>query len=223
MKDLFLNEIKHNEDYAKDFISRSTYNSNKIEGSSLTQWETYAVLYECSNENIIGNAREFFEVINHRAAIDYLIRSIEDELSIDMIRQLGIIINKNIKSVDDFRTCRVYIGGSNIIPPNPQEVLPQLERLLNAYLNSNESDIYLKEAQAHVFYETIHPFIDGNGRTGRLLIQRGFIKEGCVPPVIEIEERTKYLNLLNQRDYIGLAKLFKDSSEREESRLLQFQ
>ena len=102
-------------------------------------------------------------------------------------------------------------------------MLPQLERLLDGYLNSDESDIYLKEAQAHVFYETIHPFIDGHEWVGRLLIQGGFIKEGMVSPVIEADQRAEYLDLLNRRDFNGLAKLFKESIQAEADRLFQFQ
>lgn len=83
-------------------------------------------------------------------------------------------------------------------------------------------DPFEREADFHIRFELIHPFEDGNGRTGRILLNRGLIVSGVAPAVISIDERARYLNLIAKRDIAGLAALMREASQAEQGRIEAF-
>ena len=98
----YIDLIRNNEAYRQDLLTRLIYHSNKIEGTTLTLGETEAILWE-KDVPVKATAREFFDVTNHKKAVDHLLRTIEEPLGVDLIRQLGIIINENINEIEGFR------------------------------------------------------------------------------------------------------------------------
>lgn len=216
--------ILNNKDYLEDLITRSTYHSNAIEGSTLTYAETYAILYNDNSFKIEGKEpREIYEAINHKKALELVFKNLQNNEEFDerFIKILNETINRDIKDTEGYRTVQVFIQGSEYIPPEPEKV-PNLMMYYIYNYNHDEQDIFSKIAGYHIEFERIHPFEDGNGRTGRLLINYELLKNNLPPVVIEKDDRIKYFEFLRNTDNTGLAKWLKDLSSREEERMKKF-
>ena len=182
--------ILSHQNYLEDFITRSTYHSNAIEGNTLTFAETYAILYNDNSFKIQGKEpREIYEAINHKNALELVFENLKNQDTFDdrFIKRLNETINKNIKETEGFRTVQVFIQGSEHIPPEPEKV-PNLMNYFVYNYNHDEQEIFEKIARYHIEFEKIHPFEDGNGRTGRLLLNYELLKDNLPPVVIAKEE-----------------------------------
>lgn len=216
--------IFNNKDYLEDLITRSTYHSNAIEGSTLTYVETYAILYNDNSFKIQGKEpREIYEAINHKKALEFVFENLKnkEEFSEKMIKKINEIINKDIKDTEGYRKIQVYIRGSEHIPPSPEKI-PNLMTYFVYNYNNNDDDIFNKIARYHIEFEKIHPFEDGNGRTGRLLINYELMKNNIAPVVISKEERTHYFELLKNNDIKGLSEWIRKLSNAEKERMKKF-
>jgi Fic family protein len=180
-----------------------TYHSNAIEGSTLTLAETRLVLLD--GLTVGGKSlREHLEAINHKYAIDFVeaLAAKAKPITEHNIRQIHALI---LRSIDDENAgaCRkgqVYITGSTYVPPTAIEVSPLMRELV-AWINSAEAtDLHPAEraALAHFRLVHIHPFVDGNGRTARLLMNLILICEGYPPAVIRRERRLEYYDMLGR-------------------------
>lgn len=188
----------------EQFLLEWTFNSNAIEGNTLTLQETDLVL---KNGITIGNKtlREHFEVVNHKAGVDFLYNSIKKKtkLSKDFILKLHELI---LAKIDDenagvFRRTQVRILGSRHIPPSPYKIHSLIEEMVSWYYQ-NYSKLTIPELAAwiHFKFVHIHPFIDGNGRTARLLMNLVLISHGYPPAVILFLDRKKYYRVLREAD-----------------------
>ena len=216
--------ILNNINYSEDLITRSTYHSNAIEWSTLTYAETYAILYNDNSFKIEGTEpREIYEAINHKKALELVFKNLQSNEEFDerFIKNLNKIINKNIKYTEGYRTVQVFIQGSEHIPPEPEKV-PNLMMYYIYNYNHDNQDIFTKISRNHIEFEKIHPFEDGNGRTGRLLINYELLKNNLPPVVIAKEDRVKYFEFLRNNDSNNLAKWLKDLSIKEEERMKKF-
>lgn len=179
-----------------------TYNSNSIEGNTLSLRETQMVLQE--GITIKGKSlREHFETHNHDKAIDYLFSILNDNYilrSIDILSLHGLVL----RSIEDefagrLRNGGVRITGANFVPPNANKVSDLIDELIQ-FINTNPlqlNDIEL----ATVFHHKlvwIHPFFDGNGRTVRLSMNLLLMRCGFPPAIILKNDRKKYYEALNQ-------------------------
>ena len=218
--------MKNNEEYLKDFITRSTYHSNGLEGNTLTYGETYAILYNDNSITIQGKSPgEIHETINHKEALEVVFKYIEEnqELNNQMIINLGKIINKNIKEIDGYRKVQVLIQAAEHIPPEPSKVQNLMYYFIDNYNNELvENNIFNKIAKYHYNFEQIHPFEDGNGRTGRILINYELLKNGYAPIVIERDNRAEYFDYLARKDINQLTKFFESLENKELERLKIF-
>lgn len=198
-----------------------TYNSNSIEGNTMSLRETQMVIQE--GITIKGKSlREHFETHNHDKAIDYLYSIVNDSYnlrSIDILSLHGLVL-RSIE--DDFvgriRNGGVRITGANFMPPNANRVSDLLDELID-FINTNPlqlNDIEL----ATVFHHKlvwIHPFFDGNGRTVRLAMNLLLMRNGFPPAIILKNDRKKYYEALNQANggnYQKLTLLMCQSLER---------
>ena len=217
--------ILNTKDYLQDFSTRYTYNSNAIEGSTLTYAETYAILYNDNSFKIEGKEpREIYEAINHKKALELVFKNLQNNEGFDerFIKKLNETINRDIKDIEGYRTVQVFIQGSEHIPPEPEKV-PNLMMMYYIYnYNQDEQDIFTKIAKYHIDFEKIHPFEDGNGRTGRLLINYELLKNNLPPVVIAKENRVKYFEFLRNNEVNELAEWLKELSTREEERMKKF-
>lgn len=216
--------ILDNKDYLEDLITRSTYHSNAIEGNTLTYAETYAILYNDNSFKIEGKEpREIYEAINHKKALELVFKNLQDNEEFDerFIKKINETINRDIKDTEGYRTVQVFIQGSEHIPPEPEKI----PNLMNYYVynyNHDEQDIFKKIAKYHIEFERIHPFEDGNGRTGRLLINYELLKHNLQPVVIAKEDRIKYFEFLRNNDSIGFSQWLQELSIKERDRMEKF-
>ena len=179
----------------EEFMIENTYHSNAIEGNTLTLRETALILQEGIT---IGEKplKEHLEVIGYRDAFTYVL-SLADthtaltEQIIKNIHALVLMDDVNNKGV--YRNVPVTILGATHTPPQPYLVPVQMEELVRDY-NNRKPDQHIIEAVAefHLRFEGIHPFIDGNGRTGRLILNLELIKAGLLPVNIKFADRRKY-------------------------------
>ncbi|MGQ7947524.1 Fic family protein [Flavobacterium sp. WC2509] len=188
-----------------------TYNSNSIEGNSLTLRETQMVLQE--GITVKGKSlREHFETHNHDKAIDYLFSILKEDYrlrSIDILSLHGLVL-RSIE--DDFagrlRNGGVRIVGANFVPPNANKVSDYLDELID-FVNTNPLELNDIEL-ATVFHHKlvwIHPFFDGNGRTVRLSMNLLLMRCGFPPAIILKNDRKKYYEALNQANNGNYQKL----------------
>ena len=213
--------LMFNNEYLEDFATRFTYNSNAIEGSTLTFAETYAILYNDNSFKIERKEpREIYEAINHKNALEILFNVLKEEdmgLTERFIKNINEEINKNINDTKSYRKVQVYIKGSEHIPPRPEQI-PNLMNYFVYNYNNDKNDIYIKVANYHIQFESIHPFEDGNGRTGRLLINYELLKNDLPPIVISKDDRVKYFEFIRSKDIQGMANWLKELSEIERNR-----
>ena len=205
----------------EDLVLRWTYHSNAIEGNTLTLKETKVAL---EGITIGGKTlREHFEAINHKDAI-LLIEDLaqkEERLSEYSIKQIHSLILKNIddENKGKYRTTNVIISGAEHKPPQSFEVQSKMQEFIKKY-NENITKLHSIELASfvHIEFVKIHPFIDGNGRTSRLLMNLELIKAGFPPVVIELEDRLEYYKALDiahtENDYKPFLELMKKVVEK---------
>lgn len=198
-----------------------TYNSNSIEGNTLTLQETQMVLKE--GITVKGKSlREHFEAKNHELAIDYLYSLVNDNYVLRSIDMLSLH-NYVMRSIEEdfagrLRNGGVRISGANFLPPNANKVSGLIDELVN-FINTNPlnlNDIELAAIFHHKFV-WIHPFFDGNGRTVRLVMNLLLMRKGFPPAIILKADRKKYyeaLNMANNGNYQKLVLLMCQAVER---------
>lgn len=174
------------------------YTSNAIEGNTLTRKETEMAI----EEKITSGAKpinDYLEAINHAKAFEFIKTSAQNNIKIDetYILQIHKII---LSGIDDtnagfYRSVRVRISSSQTILPNPLKV-PDLMRDFSDWLVKKEDDMLIKAIEAHYRLVTIHPFVDGNGRTARLLLNSILLENGYMPIIIRTIDRRRYLSAL---------------------------
>ncbi len=212
--------------YFEDFISRVTYHSNAIEGNTLSLAETYAIQFNDNSMTVHTTARELHEAINHKYALEAAMASGPGaELSEPLVKRVAALVNKNIHETADYRAVQVLIVGAEHVPPAPGQVRLQMAENVHLYNRDVRAgrDPFEREAEFHVKFELTHPFEDGNGRTGRILLQRGLMASGCAPAVVRKEQRAEYLKALENRDVHALEQLLRDASAAETERIEAFE
>lgn len=209
--------------YFEDYVTRSTYHSNAIEGSTLSYAETYAILWNDNSLQVTATARELYEAINHKYAMATASRDLSSPLTERLIKEIVTDINRNISDINDYRKTAVFIRGAEHLPPEANQVNQRMMQLVYEYGYDEVDDPFFREAQFHIRFERIHPFEDGNGRTGRILINRGLMRSGVAPVVIPLEERAAYMKYLADSDYEGLSEMLKRLSNTEEERMRRFE
>lgn len=214
-----ISTIRTNNAYFEDFITRSVYHSNRIEGNTLSYAETYAIVFNDNAFTVSAKPREIYEAINLKYALSYMMEHCEDAFSVNFIKQLGIIINKNINEIDGFRKVPVIIQGVEHLPPAPGLVPSLIGQFVYNYVNTVYESPYERAAATHIEFERIHPFSDGNGRVGRILLNYEMLRNDLPPIVIPADQRTEYFAMLADQDAPALAKFLSDLSREEGDRL----
>lgn len=174
------------------------YTSNGIEGNTLTRKETELAI----EEKLTSGAKpinDYLEAINHAKAFEFIKNAATQNIKIN--EDFVLQIHKTILSgIDDtnagfYRSVRVRISGSQTVLPNPLKV-PDLMNNFGKWLVEKNDDILIKAIEAHYRLVTIHPFVDGNGRTARLLLNAMLLENGYAPIIIRKIDRRRYLSAL---------------------------
>ncbi|MFA6587694.1 MAG: Fic family protein [Patescibacteria group bacterium] len=193
-------------------VAEQVYNSNAIENSTLTLEETEKILLQIELDRYI-NEREIFEAKNLARVVTYIHkRAKEQELTLEVILSLHKMLIANIR--DDvagrFRKDNEFVRVGSHIAPNPKEVVERLKKMLAEYNASSHVNVIKRIAKIHLTFENTHPFVDGNGRIGRVLNNYLLIREGFVPINIKFIDRKKYYEAFKEFDAKGLTDVMEE-------------
>ena len=182
----------------EQFVVEYTYNSNAIEGNTLTLRETDFVLRGLTIDQ--KPLKDHMEAIGHKEAFDFVsdLTNKNTSMSESIIKQIHYLVladKKEDRGV--YRRVPVRIMGAKHEPVQPYLIQPKMEGLLIDYAHSTEH-IITKLARFHIEFESIHPFIDGNGRTGRLLVNFELMKAGFPPIDVKFIDRIAYYNAFDE-------------------------
>lgn len=194
-----LDVILKNPDIYDQFLLSLTYNSNKIEGSTLSEDETADIIFHnksIPNKSII----EQLEVKNHQACLQHLFTSLKGAKKINeaLILKLHSILMNGIR--DDagaYRQHGVRIVGTNVPTANYLKV-PVLMKDIVSDINKKQKDNIAHASNIHARFEQIHPFSDGNGRIGRLILAAMLLMDNIAPATIKQEEKQLYYTCLRR-------------------------
>lgn len=183
-------------------VAEQVYNSNAIENSTLSLEETEKILLQIDLDRFISE-REIFEAKNLARVVNYIDKKAkEQELNLETILLLHQMLIFNIR--DDiagrFRKDNEYVRVGSHIAPAPQEVKERLEKMLSEYNAIDYENIIKRIARLHLTFEYTHPFVDGNGRIGRVINNYLLIREGFVPINIKFIDRKKYYQAFKEFD-----------------------
>ena len=198
----YLKQPKENlENRYEAFCSLFTYNSTAIEGNTLTLQETAQLLFEKRTPSA-KSLREINEAINHKEAFDFILKTKEDISKALILKLHEIVVKNTLKTelkdqIGQYRNLQVFIRGVEFLPSKPKDVPKEMRKLLLWYSN-NKKKLHplILAAYFHVVFESIHPFVDGNGRVGRLLMNHILHKNKY--PLINIpnSKKLRYYNTL---------------------------
>ena len=182
----------------EEFIVEFTYNSNAIEGNTLTLRETDLVLRGLTIDK--KPLKDHMEAVGHKEAFEFVSELVKNNVPISesVIKQIHYLVladKKEDRGV--YRRVPVRIMGAQHTPVQPYLIAPKMEELLRNFVESTEH-IVTKLARFHIEFEGIHPFIDGNGRTGRLLVNLELMKAGYPPIDIKFTDRIAYYNAFDE-------------------------
>lgn len=210
----------NDKEYLEDLLIRMAHHSTAIEGNSLTQGETKSIILENYIPRPI-DIREVNEVLNYKNLMPYLLEHQKENITISGIQNINRIIMTNI---DDrggkFKIVQNIIAGADFDTTLPFMVPEELKKWtddLSWRLNkpgSADKKIEIIMDQ-HLRFERIHPFPDGNGRTGRALIVWSCLQQDLTPVIIEKEQRNEYIAALNRKDIKRLTLLAQQIQKKE--------
>ncbi|MEK6951213.1 MAG: Fic family protein [Nanoarchaeota archaeon] len=202
-KEVYNNHLKHipktiAEKEEADFVIRFTYNSNAIEGNRLTLRDTYLIIKE---KQIPSGAppKDYNEAINGREAFEF-IKRYKRKLTTDFLEKLNGILTQNTGVVypGRLRFFPVKIEGAEHVPPEPEEVRSLLKKMIKLY-DDNKKKIhpFVLACLIHAQFVEIHPFEDGNGRTGRALMNWILMQAGYPKVFVPVKLRQKYYEAID--------------------------
>ena len=196
----------------EEFMIEYTYNSNAIEGNTLTLRETDMVLRGLTIDK--KPLKDHMEAVGHKDAFWYICDLVKEkaELTEYVIKQIhSLVLADKPQDRGVYRRVPVRIMGAQHTPPQPYLIEPKMTELLLNFKTSEEN-IVERLAKFHVEFEGIHPFIDGNGRTGRLLVNLELMKAGYPPIDIKFTDRMRYYDAFDayhvRGDLSEMTKLF---------------
>ncbi len=200
------------------------YNSNRIEGSTLSEEQT-ASLFETgtiNSNNEIIRAKDIEEMTGHFLMFNEMLETFNEDLSNDLIKKYHYKLKSGVfEDILNGYPIGNYKNRENIVgtikTARPEKVVEEMELLINSYKSLTKvklSDI----VEFHAKFERIHPFQDGNGRVGRLLIFKECLKNNIMPLIINDKNKPQYYQALsfalNKNEYDSLIKLFENEQEK---------
>lgn len=192
-----ITEILDHPDIRDAFLLKLTYNSNRIEGSTLTEPDTAAILFD--NVSLPHKSlTEQLEAKNHQTALNYLFEAVSQKTPFDealLLRLHGILMNGIRADAGRYRDHAVRILGVNLPVANPMAISRLMPPVLEI-VRCQSTDPIAQVAAVHSRFERIHPFSDGNGRVGRMIASFMLLSLNMAPAVIRQEDKQIYYSSL---------------------------
>ena len=218
-----------NKDYMLDLCVRMAHHSTAIEGNTLTQDETASVILDGYIPRAVKE-REFYEVRNYKNVLPALIERLENKTKIDneLIKEFHKLIMQDlIDNNGSFKKIENMIVGANFEPTKPYLVPMELKNVMdNLYYGldnaKNDEDKIYSIVKSHIDFERIHPFSDGNGRTGRLLIVYSCLEQNLTPIVIPKEQKERYIACLRESNIDKFMNFAQEIQIKEKERFTKF-
>lgn len=226
----FLNKMPQN--YLDDMLVRLAHHSAGIEGNTISLSATVSIILNGTLPISSGaTVREFYEIENHKQAFSNMLDHLEsnDTLSVSIIKEVHADLTDRLQyDKGQFKKNENLIIGAEFQTASPsetpflvQQLVDNLEyRLENAATDEEKLERIL---DAHIQFERIHPFSDGNGRTGRVIMNYSLLQEGFPPLIIEKETKATYIELLAKQDLDGFMSFAKEILAKEQKRMKAFQ
>jgi len=202
MRDRVIEKKKHLpvsvlEKLEKSFIIEYTHNSTAIEGNTLSLLETKLVL---EDKISVGGKqiREIYETTNHEKAYIFIERQIAQKQDLDenTLKDIHQILMENIIQGGIYRNCEVKITGAKHKPPSANDAYYQIKNFIADLYSKNTGNAIVSAAWTHAEFVKIHPFIDGNGRTARLIMNYRLMENEFLPISISHKNRLEYYDVL---------------------------
>ncbi|MBD5316544.1 MAG: Fic family protein [Bacteroides sp.] len=228
--------LHYSQDYLDNFIVRYGYDSNAIEGNKLTFEQSKEIIL---HEKIVNNSDKVraisvfdcYEAANQKDAFYTMLDFVkyDRQMSVDIILSLHYQLTKNtLSTAGHFKTSDNYILGTDFKTASVFDTPFKIKEWVNNtnYLlaNSENDDIFIENLiKSHILFERIHPFDDGNGRTGRELINFELAKRELPFLDIKLTDRNDYMGFENKQDYQSLTKLAQERMKEEKEIYLKSQ
>lgn len=222
--------MKLSNEYMEDILVRMSHHSSAIENNTITLPETVSIILHNTVPNRVS-LREVYEIDNHRYAMEFLMNSdtLEKDFDLDIIFDTHeILMDRLHHERGMFKTEQNYIKGADFNTCSPQDAYMLMKQWVDNINYSignaaDESEIIDLVCESHIEFERIHPFADGNGRTGRLLMNHLLLKNEIPPFVIEKDDKEEYIYFLANQDSEGLSNYAKEKIEIERKRIKSFE
>lgn len=188
--------------FEKSFEIEYTHNSTAIEGNTLSLIQTKAVLED--GLSVGGKTlREIYEVVNHKKAFEYVKKCVSEGKALDenIIKDIHALLMENILTGGIYRNVEVRITGAMHKPPVPSKMYQQIKNFYADMQYAAKENVIELAAWTHAEFVKIHPFQDGNGRVGRLIMFKECLKHGIVPFIIEDDIKMFYYRGLKEWKY----------------------
>lgn len=224
-----INKITLTDDYLEDVLVRLAHHSSAIEGNTISLPDTVSIILHNTIPGKV-NIREFYEVENHEQAFEYMIKELSNgtELSINIIKNIHELLTDRLQhDKGEFKQIDNAIKGAEFKTASHQDVpllMQQWVDNLNYRLSLSKSDeeVINLVGDFHIQFERIHPFSDGNGRIGRMLMNYILLSKGIAPLIIKSDIKNEYINILANQDTDKFLSFSKNIIEEEIERLEKF-
>lgn len=217
-------------EYIDDLLVRMSHHSSAIENNTISLPETVSIILHHTVPNKVS-LRELYEIDNHRYAMEYLLDrdTVNQTFSMDIVMEThALLMNRLHHERGQFKTEVNHIKGAEFDTARPSETPLLMTQWLDninyrmAIATTNEAIIEMV-CESHVTFERIHPFADGNGRTGRLIMNYLLLKNDIAPLIIEKDEKEQYVYFLATQDIEGFSKFVGKKVEKEQKRIHAFE
>ena len=226
----FLKSITN--DYFEDILVRLAHHSAGIEGNTISLPATVSIIVNGTLPISSGvTVREFYEIENHKQAFEHMINHLinGDKLSIAIVKEIHSELTDRLQyDKGQFKKSDNMIIGAEFQTAYSAEtpmLISQLVDNLNYRLEHTEAkeDKLKAILDTHIQFERIHPFSDGNGRTGRMIMNYSLLQEGFPPLIIEKETKAQYVELLANQDVESFLTFSESILDKESRRMIAFQ
>lgn len=222
-------KMKLPKEYMDDLFVRMSHHSSAIENNTISLPETVSIILHHTVPNKVS-LRELYEIDNHRYAMQYLFDpdTLEKEFTMDILLEThSLLMNRLHHERGKFKTEVNYVKGADFDTTKPSETPLVMKQWVDniSYrmgLTNKKEDIIQLVCESHIEFERIHPFADGNGRTGRLMMNYILLKNDIAPLIIEKEEKERYIFFLSTQDAEGFSALAEKKIEEERKRIHSF-